>query len=302
MPLKLTLDALEVLDAIDRKGSFAAAAGALYRVPSAVTYSMQKLEEDLGVTLFQREGRKAVLTPAGHTLLNQGRELLEAAARLTEATQQVHRGWESRFTIAIDTILCSSTIYPLLQQFFALQPQVEIHLIEEVLGGSWESIIEKRADLVIGCDQPPLKASGLTSKKIMTAEWVFAVNKNHPLVAHYQTTQAPVTEDDIEPYRAVIVRDSSRNLPPLNRRIFERQCVIKVTSMQEKINCQLAGLGVGFLPTHRIQDQLANGQLIALPFEQASPNTDMYIGWKRGNKGRALRWFAERLEALFHNR
>ncbi len=301
MTLKLTLDALEVLDAIDRKGSFAAAAGALYRVPSAVTYSMQKLEEDLGVTLFQREGRKAVLTAAGQTLLSQGRELLEAAARLTEATQQVHRGWESRLTITIDTILCNSTIYPLLQQFFELQPQVEIHLIEEVLGGSWESIIENRADLVIGCDQPPLKANGLTSKKIMTAQWVFAVNKGHPLVSHYQTTQCPITESDLEPYRAVIVRDSSRNLPPLNRRIFERQSVIKVTSMQEKIHCQLAGLGVGFLPKHRIQDELDNGQLVDLPFDPANPDTNMYIGWKRGNKGKALRWFADRLEDLFQN-
>lgn len=59
----VTLEALEVLDAIDRKGSFAAAANALYRVPSAISYNVQKLEQDLGVVLFKREGRRSLLTP-----------------------------------------------------------------------------------------------------------------------------------------------------------------------------------------------------------------------------------------------
>ena len=50
----LSLDALQVLDAIERRGSFAAAADELQRVPSAISYSVQKLEASLGVTLFQR--------------------------------------------------------------------------------------------------------------------------------------------------------------------------------------------------------------------------------------------------------
>ena len=95
MPTRLTLDALEVLDAIDRKGSFAAAAAALYRVPSAVTYTIHKLEEDLGVILFRKEGRRSVLTSAGKTLRAQGRELLAAVERLVETPRQVSSWWAS---------------------------------------------------------------------------------------------------------------------------------------------------------------------------------------------------------------
>jgi DNA-binding transcriptional LysR family regulator len=91
----ITLEALEVLDAIERKGSFAGAANALYRVPSAISYSVQKLEDDLGVKLFRREGRRSLLTPAGSLLLEQGRELLIAAENLAESTRQVDSGWES---------------------------------------------------------------------------------------------------------------------------------------------------------------------------------------------------------------
>lgn len=48
----LTLEALRVMDAIDRRGSFAAAADELGRVPSALSYTMQKLEEELDVVLL----------------------------------------------------------------------------------------------------------------------------------------------------------------------------------------------------------------------------------------------------------
>ena len=54
--MKLTLDGLEVLDAIDRRGSFAAAAEELHRVPSAITYSVQQMEESLDIALFDRRG------------------------------------------------------------------------------------------------------------------------------------------------------------------------------------------------------------------------------------------------------
>src|SRR3977135_1980257 len=80
--MKLSLEALQVLDAIDRKGSFAAAAEDLHRVPSAITYSIRQLEDSLGVTLFDRAGHRAVLTDAGRELLTEGRRLLRAGADL----------------------------------------------------------------------------------------------------------------------------------------------------------------------------------------------------------------------------
>ncbi|WP_254774323.1 LysR family transcriptional regulator [Marinobacter sp. AC-23] len=89
MQTAITIDALKVLDAIDRKGSFAGAASVLFRVPSAISYTVHKLEEDLNVTLFDRSGHRAILTPAGHYLLEEGRTLLEAAENLAHSTRQV---------------------------------------------------------------------------------------------------------------------------------------------------------------------------------------------------------------------
>ena len=99
--MRLSLDALLVLDAIDRKGSFAAAADELYRVPSAVTYAVQKLEQDLDVTIFDRSGHRAKLTPAGEELLREGRHLLDAANLLECRVKRIATGWETDLKIAV---------------------------------------------------------------------------------------------------------------------------------------------------------------------------------------------------------
>src|ERR1043166_2485062 len=92
--MRLTLDALQVLDAVDRKGSFAAAAEELHRGPSAITYSVQQLEGGLGIQVFDRRGHRAVLTEAGRELLNEGRHLLRAASEHECRVRQGAKGWE----------------------------------------------------------------------------------------------------------------------------------------------------------------------------------------------------------------
>jgi DNA-binding transcriptional LysR family regulator len=170
----ITLEALEVLDAIERKGSFAGAANALYRVPSAISYTVQKLEDDLGVKLFRREGRRSLLTPAGSLLLEQGRELLIAAENLAESTRQVDSGWESTLNIAIDSILEFEPYYKLINDFYQVKPDIEINLHEEVLGGTWEAVLDGRVDLALGAGEPPSTTQGCQSIEMQRIQWVFA--------------------------------------------------------------------------------------------------------------------------------
>jgi DNA-binding transcriptional LysR family regulator len=252
MKYPITLDALEVLDAKDRKGSFAAAGNELFRVPSAISYTVQKLEQDLDVVLFRKEGRKAVLTQAGQVLLEQGREILEATERLAVAAKKSHSGFEPVFNIAIDSILSFGFIYPLINEFHKLLPDIEINIYEEVLGGAQEAINSNRADLVIGTGTETTPSSGIKYHKIGEIEWLFAVAPGHELT----NAPLPLSQQLIEQHRFIVVRDSARNQAPQSRRVFSKRPVLSVPSITEKINAQFLGLGVGFLPAHRIQPQL----------------------------------------------
>ena len=291
MKYSITLDALEVLDAINRKGSFAAAANELFRVPSAISYSIQKLEQDLDVVLFQKEGRRALLTPAGKILLEQGREILQATERMTIAVKKTHNGWEPVFNIAIGSILTFDFVYPLIARFYDIQPDIEINLYEEVLGGAQEALISDRADLAIGTGTDLLPGQGIKYQKIWEIKSVFAVAPHHELTK----ATLPLSRQQIEQHRFIVVRDSARNQAPQSQRVFSKRPVLSVPSLTEKISAQCLGLGVGFLPAHRIQNLLAQGLLVALPLAETIPGLDLYMAWKINNKGKVLHWFIEQL-------
>lgn len=294
MARKLTLDALDVLDAIDAKGSYAAAAAALYRVPSAVSYTVQKLEEDLGLVLFRKAGRRSELTPAGRHLIQQGRELLSAADKLVESTKQVNDGWESVLNITVDTLFDFDVIYPHMEKLYELKPDIEINLYEEVLSGTWEMLVEDKADLIIGAGATELghNSLGVCCAPYHCVSWEFVVAKGHPLCE----IEKGLTQEDICQYRAIVVKDSSRNLPAMNHLVFEKQSVLRVATLQHKLEAQLRGLGVGFLPCHQVKPYLESGELVALPFggEVTCYNTRM--AWKSNNKGKALRWFIDAIK------
>lgn len=126
----LTPDALEMMDAIARTGSFAAAARELGKVPSALTYSVRQLEQALDVLLFDRRTRLAT-------------------------------GWESELSIAVDNLIETAVVFELFEAFYALRvdpagtgeptaPPTRLKLRTEVLAGTWESLLNGQADLAIG--------------------------------------------------------------------------------------------------------------------------------------------------------
>jgi len=287
----ITLEALEVLDAIDRRGSFAGAAESLHRVPSKVTYTVNKLQDDLGVRLFRRVGRRSVLTPAGELLLEQGRELLQAAERLAEKTRQAEHGWETRLRIALDSVLDMDFLAPHIAAFCGERPNTEVEIATEVLGGTWEAVQTGRADLAIGAADVAPAVSGLSCTPLMNVEWVFAVAPTHPLAR----TEQPLSEEARLGHRAVVVRDSSRQSAARSLRVMEKQQRLTVATIEQKIAAQCAGLGAGFLPRSRVAELLSGGQLVEIHLEHPQPDSMLYLAWRSADKGRALQWFTAQL-------
>lgn len=109
MQSPITLEALHILDAIDRRGSFAAAANELDRAPSSLSYQIQKLEQDLDIIIFDRSGHKAHFTEAGKLILERGRAILQASEKLVNDATLLANGWELDITIAFDALF----LYPI---------------------------------------------------------------------------------------------------------------------------------------------------------------------------------------------
>lgn len=291
--MRLSLDALQVLDAIERGGSFAAAATELHRVPSAITYTVQQLEQDLDVLLFDRRGHRAKLTGAGFELLTEGRQLLRAATDLECRIHQVAKGWETELRIAVDTIIDPQRLFPLLAAFDLEASGTRIKLMTEVLGGNWDALISGRADLVIGASGDLPSGGGYATLPLGRFQFAFVAAPLHAICDEAQ----PLVEATIHKYRAVSVADSSRNLPARTVGLLSGQDVLTMPSMSAKIAAHVAGLGVGFLPRAIAEREARAGRLKILDVAIAKPDGEMVIAWRPNRTGKALRWFITQFQS-----
>lgn len=291
--MKLTLDALRVMDAIDATGSFAGAGDVLFRVPSAITYSVRKLEDDLGVTVFDRSGRKARLTPAGRELLERGRRLLAEAEELEDRVRRMATGWETELRIAVDDVLGTERLMPLLTEFYASDCGTSrIRLLTEVYGGPTDALTEGRADLAIGVtgelpQQPPLR-----SVTLGWVRFVFCLSGDHPLAS----VPEPITDDQLRAHRAIVVSDTSRTLPGRSSGFLPEQDVLYVPSLAAKLEAQRRGLGVGFLPACLARPDLETGRLVTREVGIQREPALFKLVWRADREGRALDWFVRKLK------
>ncbi len=290
--MRISLDSLATLDAIARRGSFAAAAEELHRVPSAVTYTVQKLEQDLEIVLFDRTGHRAKLTPAGEELLREGRHLLRAAGEIEQRVRRLAQGWEAELAIAVDEVIPLARLFPLLETFYRLNPGTRIRLGEEILAGGWDSLLSGRADLVIGVSGDPPPEGGCSIEPLGRVEFVFVVAPDHPLAG----APEPLPPESLLVHRAIAAADSSRSLPPRSSGLLSGQDCLNVPSMQSKLEAHVAGLGIGYLPVHLAQPHVAAGRLLIMEVEETKPTAQLYIAWRPRGAGKALKWFLSRLK------
>jgi DNA-binding transcriptional LysR family regulator len=255
---KITLDQWAALVAVVEAGGYAQASARLHRTQSTITYTIKKLEDLLGVKVFELQGRKAVLTPTGQVLYRRGKALIDEAGRVERAAAELARGWEPEIRIAVDIIFPTWLLLECLADFSEERPDTRIELIESVLGGTEEALTEGRVDLAIGGNVP----GGFLGDPLMQVRFVCAAAPSHPLHQLGRT----LTLDDLRQHRHLVVRDSgalrSRSGGWLNEKRWT------VTHKATSIRAARMGLGFAWYPEENVREELASGALVPLPLAE----------------------------------
>lgn len=289
--LKLSLDALQMLDAIDRGSSFAAAAKELFRAPSTISYAVARLEEDLGVVVFERLGPRVTLTPAGKTLLDEGRHLLVAARHLEHKVRRVANGWETEFAIGMDVLFSPTSFAKEIGEFYEVASGTRLRFSHEALSGTWEALLDRRVDLLVGAAGEGPPGGGYIARSLGSIPFVFAVAPHHPLAA----VTRPLKPSDVLAHRVVSVADSALRLPARTVGLLLGQDTLTVPSLVEKFDFQVAGLGVGYLPEPWARKAIEAGRLVEKQVEEQRAPENFYLAWRTGEQGAALNWWLSRL-------
>ena len=267
--LAVNLKQWRILHAVVACGSYANAAAALGMSQPAVSYTIAKMEDQLGVTLLRQEGRRAHLTEQGMALLDRARALLCDAFNLEEYAESMRRGVGPQFRLAVDRNFPTRSLFAKLRNFTSLGRQVRVHLIEVGANSVVELLKSRSVDLGIADHVP----TGLVGQQFANAEYVMVAHPSHPLAR----LQRPIGQTDLDrEMQVVVVSETDRvenqrgylTMPPQWR----------VSNYDTAETALLDGVGYGCMPRHRIEGLLRSGRLKQLQIEsQPTRKTTYYI-------------------------
>lgn len=289
--MKPLLDVLIILDALEKEGSFAAASAKLFKTPSALSYTVHKLESDLNIQLLDRSGHRAKFTRTGQMLLEKGREVLHTVRELEKQAIKLHEGWENELVIGVDDTFPFSLLAPLIESFYQHHSVTRLKFINGVLGGSWEALTQGRADIIVGATHEPPPLSGFGFVQLGYLEQVFAVAPHHPLVQE----QEPLSRRIIKRFRAIVVGDITH--PAFSSQLLEDQEAITVFDFKTKLELQISGLGCGYLPRYLAQRFLESGALVEKKVVAQILFEPVWIGWNEQTAGLASAWWRDEILA-----
>lgn len=291
-----TLDQLQVFIAVADTGSFSAAARALNRAQSVVSYTISNLEAQLEVPLFERSGaRQPKLTDAGRAMLVDARRLVADLQVLRSRAKSIRQGLEAEISLAISVMVPADALVSELRKFRELFPSVSLSLNVGELGKVMDLVLSDQASIGIG--GALLKQDDLlVAEKIGHAFMTPVAAPDHPLVK----LGRPLTLADVRDETQLVVTDASgitagRNFNVLSYRTW------RVSDIATKHHLIKGGLGWGGLPVSLVRDDIRNGDLVALDLDAYEQGEyPLYALRKAANPpGPAGQWlidsFAEKL-------
>lgn len=258
---RVSLDQWQAFLAVVEGGSYAQAAERLHKTQSTVSYAVQKIEDLLGLQLFEIEGRRAVLTAPGKVIYRRGRALVDEAARVERVAASLAKGEEAQLSLAVEVLFPTWLLLKCMESFSNEQPDTHVELYESVLDGTNELLFEGRVDLAITSLVPP----GFLGDPVMQVRSIAVAAPSHSL----HQLGREVTLDDLRAHRHLMVRDTgTRRSRAPGWQGAEQYWTVSHKATAIRAAC--LGLGFAWYAEEIIRDELASGELKPLPLNEGA--------------------------------
>ena len=254
----MTLEQLKYFQAVVEHGSFRAAAEALFRSQSSLSISIQKLETELGIMLFERQGYRPKLTKAGLVMYQKARHLLHKSAELQGLAAHLASGHEPELKLAISGILPLEPVLRVLEDIDRDHTHTRIDIMVENLSGTEERLLDDDADIALTDTFQP--DNNLESLLLTQVTFVSVV----PSSSKWAKYAATLTEQDLEDETLIVVRDTSHHSAKVSQGIIEGAPQWVVNDFATKKQIIASGKGWGRMPLHLVEDDIKKGTLTTL--------------------------------------
>ena len=269
---------LEIIRAVDLHGTMTAAANALHLTQSALSHSMRKLEDQIGVKLWYRKGRSLTLTPAGTHLLTTANRLIPQFVHTEERLEQFARGERGTLRIGMECYPCYQWLQKIITPYLRAWPLVDFEVKQEFQFGGIGALFAHEIDLLVTPD--PLRKNSLHFEPVFDYEQVLVVPSDHPLVEkdHVIPRQLgeevlftyPVSRDRLDIYTCF--------LAPAGRTVRKQKVVESTDMMLQMVAC---GRGVAALPRWLVEEFSEKYPVRAVRLGPGGIQKQIFLGIRR---------------------
>lgn len=254
--------------AVVEAGSFSGAARRLNRAQSAVTYAVQRLEEQLGTALFDRATYRPTLTEAGRTLLPRARLIADEMRALGDHARGIAAGLEPELTLIVDAMFPMCILLETLRTFGARFPSVPPRIYVETLGGATELVLNGTCAigllLTFGSEFEPLQRQHL-----LGVTMIHVAAPSHPL----SQIVGPVPREELRRHVQLVLSDRSGLTGNRDYGVLSSQ-TWRLADLGAKHAMLTAGLGWGGMPAHMVAEDLAAGRLKRIAIQSDNAGDD----------------------------
>ena len=253
--MKTTLDEWEILQAVVHLGGFAPAAEQLNRSQSTISYAISRLQEQIGIKLFEQKGRKAHLTEAGRLLLADAEPHLAGFHHLEQRAGSLASGGQSEIRLSVDSIFPNERLFAALAEFARRFPHVHQKLRQTTFISADSEFSAHNAHLcVVG-----LMSREYFVKPVLDIRMTAIAHREHPL----HSLKRQVSRIDMMRHMLVVIEGAGSGSAKRQPR-SPAQRFLPVSTIEAAIDSVRSGLCFGWLPEYRVQTYLESAELLPL--------------------------------------
>lgn len=246
---------LSILQQVEKQGSLTAAAGVLHLTQSALSHTMKKLELQLGIDIWLREGRSLRLTQAGQYLLAVANRVLPQLDLAEERLGQFAKGERGALRFGMECHPCYQWLLKVVSPYLAAWPDVDVDVKQKFQFGGIGALFGHEIDLLVTPD--PLYKPGLKFEPVFDYELVLVVGKDHALASATFVKPQQLTREVLISYPVAIERLDIYNQFLLPAGITpKRHKAIETTDIMMQMVA--SGRGVAALPRWLVEEYAAN--------------------------------------------
>jgi LysR family hydrogen peroxide-inducible transcriptional activator len=281
----MTLTELKYIVAVAREKHFGHAAEACFVAQPTLSVAIKKLEDELGVVIFERGGTEISMTPLGSQIVAQAERVLEQTAAIKEIAKQNKDPLAGPFRLGIIYTVAPYLLPPLVKTMIDTVPQMPLVLQENFTVRLIELLRQGELDAAIMA--LPFAAQGLMVQPLYDEPFVVALPKHHPWAS-----RTGISSVDLKSETMLLLgnghcfRDQVLEVCPEMARFSTTGDGIARTfegSSLETIRHMVAsGIGITVLPKASVPDMEArDGMLRYVPFSEPVPSRRVVIAWRK---------------------